>query len=218
MDEELGDDLDLIKPSCLGNAVKTVTDDKNTVLTVDKNAEIVQERIKDVEKRIKKEKDPFLKEKLQARLAILSGSVGVVMVGANSKVELKEKKDRVEDAIYATKAALQEGIVSGGGIALLNAANNIKVENIGEKILVEAIKSPFITIMANAGIESYETPSHQGVGFDVTTGKQVDMIKSGIVDPVLVTKTALKNAVSVVNTIISADCVISNMRIEDASS
>ena len=214
MDEELGDDLDLIKPSCLGNAVKTVTDDKNTVLTVDKNAEIVQERIKDVEKRIKKEKDPFLKEKLQARLAILSGSVGVVMVGANSKVELKEKKDRVEDAIYATKAALQEGIVPGGGIALLNAANNIKVENIGEKILVEAIKSPFKTIMANAGIESYETPSHQGVGFDVTTGNEVDMIESGIVDPVLVTKTALKNAVSVVNTIISADCVISNMRMD----
>jgi len=218
MDEELGDDLDLIKPDCLGQAVKVVTDDKNTVLTVDKNADIVQERIKDVEKRIKKEKDSFLKEKLQARLAILSGSVGVVMVGANSKVELKEKKDRVEDAIYATKAALQEGIVSGGGIALLNAANNIKVENIGEKILVEAIKSPFITIMANAGIENYETPSHQGVGFDVTTGKQVDMIKSGIVDPVLVTKTALKNAVSVVNTIISADCVISNMRIDYESS
>ena len=218
MDEELGDDLDLIKPDCLGQAVKVVTDDKNTVLTVDKNADIVQERIKDVEKRIKKEKDPFLKEKLQARLAILSGSVGVVMVGANSKVELKEKKDRVEDAIYATKAALQEGIVSGGGIALLNAADNIKVENIGEKILAEAIKSPFITIMANAGIENYETPSHQGVGFDVTTGKQVDMIKSGIVDPVLVTKTALKNAVSVVNTIISADCVISNMRIDHEGS
>ena len=214
MDEELGDDLDLIKSDCLGEAVKVVTDDKNTVLTVDKNVDIVKERIKDVENKIKKEKDTFLKEKLQARLAILSGSVGVVMVGANSKVELKEKKDRVEDAIYATKAALQEGIVPGGGIALLNAANNIKVENIGEKILVEAIKSPFKTIMANAGIESYETPSHQGVGFDVTTGKQVDMIKSGIVDPVLVTKTALKNAVSVVNTIISADCVISNMRMD----
>jgi len=218
MDEELGDDLDLIKPDCLGQAVKVVTDDKNTVLTVDKNVDIVQERIKDVEKRIKKEKDPFLKEKLQARLAILSGSVGVVMVGANSKVELKEKKDRVEDAIYATKAALQEGIVPGGGIALLNAANNIKVENIGEKILVEAIKSPFKTIMANAGIENYETPSHQGVGFDVTTGNEVDMIESGIVDPVLVTKTALKNAVSVVNTIISADCVISNMRIDHEGS
>ena len=154
-----------------------------------------------------------MKTKLEQRLSMLSGNVGIIYVGANSSIELKEKKDRVEDAIYATKAALQEGIVPGGGIALLNAANNIKVENIGEKILVEAIKSPFITIMANAGIESYETPSHQGVGFDVTTGKQVDMIKSGIVDPVLVTKTALKNAVSVATTITSADCIVSNIRL-----
>ena len=148
---------------------------------------------------------------------MLSGSVGLIKVGANSKVELKEKKDRVEDAIYATKAALQEGIISGGGIALLNAANSIKVENIGEKILVEAIKSPFLTIMANAGIENYEIPTQQGIGFDVISGKQVDMIKSGIVDPVLVTKTALKNAVSVVSTIISADCVISNVRVRNES-
>ena len=177
----------------------------------------MQNRIKKVEKLIKNEKDPFLKEKLQQRLSMLSGSVGVVMVGANSKVELKEKKDRVEDAIYATKAALQEGIVPGGGIALLNAANSIQINNIGEKILAEAVKSPFTTIMANAGIENYEIPTTKGIGFNVISGEQVDMIESGIVDPVLVTKTALKNAVSVVNTIISADCVISNMRIENAS-
>ena len=212
INEELGDDLEIIQPEVLGKAYKSVTDSKNTVLTLTEKPNDVNERVKTVEKLIKKEKDPFLKRKLQDRVAMLSGSVAIVNVGANSKVELKEKKDRVEDAIYATKAALQEGIVSGGGIALLNAASTIKPENIGEKILVEAIKSPFKTIMANAGIENYETPTHQGVGFDVTTGKQVDMIKSGIVDPVLVTKTALKNAVSVVNTIISADCVISNMR------
>ena len=214
INEELGDDLEIIQPEVLGKAYKSVTDSKNTVLTLTEKPTDVDERIKTVEKLIKKEKDPFLKRKLQDRIAMLSGSVAIINVGANSKVELKEKKDRVEDAIYATKAALQEGIVSGGGIALLNAASTIKPENIGEKILVEAIKSPFKTIMANAGIENYETPTHQGVGFDVTTGKQVDMIKSGIVDPVLVTKTALKNAVSVVNTIISADCVISNMRMD----
>jgi len=149
---------------------------------------------------------------------MLSGSVGVIEVGANSQVELKEKKDRVEDAIYATKAALKEGIVPGGGIALLNAADNITVENIGEKILVESIKSPFKTIMDNAGIENYKTPVTKGVGFNVITGEQVDMITSGIVDPVLVTKTALKNAVSVVNTIISAGCVISNVRASYESS
>ena len=149
---------------------------------------------------------------------MLSGSVGVVNVGAASKVELKEKKDRVEDAIYATKAALQEGIVPGGGIALLNASQNIKTENIGEKILAESIQSPFTTIMDNAGIENYAIPNLKGVGFNVITSNKVDMIKAGIVDPVLVTKTALKNAVSVVNTIISADCVISNVRIDHAGS
>ena len=218
INEELGDDFELIEPSALGEAVKVVTDDKHTVFTVSKAGKDLKERIAQVKKLIKNEdKNPFIRKKLEDRLAILSGSVGVIFVGADSKIELKEKKDRVEDAIYATKAALKEGIVPGGGIALLNASQTITTESIGEKILVEAIKSPFITIMANAGIENYETPTKKGVGFDVTTGKQVDMIKSGIVDPVLVTKTALKNAVSVVNTIISADCVISNMRTNESN-
>ena len=218
INEELGDDLDLIQPDVLGEVYKSVTDDKNTVLTLGSFSNEIEERIKDVKKQIKKEQDPFLKSKIEQRLAMLSGSVGIVEVGANSQVELKEKKDRVEDAIYATKAALKEGIVPGGGIALLNAADNINVENIGEKILVKSIKSPFNTIMENAGIENYETPTTKGVGFNVISGEQVDMIKSGIVDPVLVTKTALKNAVSVVGTIISAGCVISNVRIGNEGS
>ena len=218
INEELGDDLDLIEPSVLGRVHKSVTDDKNTVLTVGFTTDAVKERIKNVKKLIKDEKNPFVKKKIQDRLAMLSGSVGMIYVGGNSKVELKEKKYRVEDAIYATKAALQEGIVPGGGIALLNAAQNIKTENIGEKILAESIQSPFTTIMDNAGIENYAIPDLKGVGFNVITGNKVDMIKAGIVDPVLVTKTALKNAVSVVNTIISADCVISNVRIDNASS
>ena len=213
MNEELGDDLDLIQPDCLGEVVKSVTNNRTTVLTTGVNKEDLQERINTVKKALKKEKEPFFKKKLQERLAMLTGYVGIIKVGGNSKIELKEKKDRVEDAIYAVKAALQEGIVPGGGIALLNAANSIKPENIGEKILVEAIKSPFFTIMDNAGIENYETPTQKGVGYDVTTGKSVNMIKSGIVDPALVTKTALKNAISVVSTIISANCVISNIRV-----
>ena len=213
INEELGDDLDLIEPDVLGYVDKSVTDDKCTILTLGGESENLKQRVKEVEKKIKNEKDPYIKTKIQDRLVMLSGSVGVVNVGAASKVELKEKKYRVEDAIYATKAALQEGIVPGGGIALLNAAQNIKTENIGEKILAESIQSPFTTIMDNAGIENYAIPDLKGVGFNVITGNQVDMIKAGIVDPVLVTKTALKNAVSVVNTIISADCVISNVRI-----
>ena len=213
MNEELGDDLDLIQPDCLGEVVKSVTNNRTTVLTTGVDKKSLQERIDNVKKAIKNEKEPFFKKKLQERLAMLTGYVGIIRVGGNSKIELKEKKDRVEDAIYAVKAALQEGIVPGGGIALLNAANSIKPENIGEKILVEAIKSPFFTIMDNAGIENYDMPDLKGVGYDVTTGKSVDMIKSGIVDPALVTKTALKNAISVVSTIISANCVISNIRV-----
>jgi chaperonin GroEL len=148
---------------------------------------------------------------------MLSGSVGMVKVGADSKVEMKEKKDRVEDAIYATKAALKEGIVSGGGVALLNAAQNLKADSIGEKILFEAIKAPFRTILENAGLEQIAPRPKKGLGVDVVTGKAVNMIDSGIIDPVLVTKSALKNAVSVVSTIISADCVISNMRMNESN-
>jgi chaperonin GroEL len=149
---------------------------------------------------------------------MLSGSVGIIRVGANSKVELKEKKDRVEDAIYATKAALKEGIVPGGGIALLNAALDMDEQNEGEKIVSRAIIAPFRTILENAGIENAVVPDKKGYGIDVITGKEVDMINFGIVDPVLVTKTALKNAVSVATTIFSADCVINNIRVENASS
>ena len=148
---------------------------------------------------------------------MLSGSVGMIKVGADSKVELKEKKDRVEDAIYATKAALKEGIVSGGGVALLNAAQKISTDSVGEEILLKAITAPFHTILANAGLEQVEPRPTKGLGVDVVTGESVNMIESGIIDPVLVTKSALKNAVSVVTTIISADCVISNIRVNESN-
>ena len=147
---------------------------------------------------------------------MLTGSVGIVKVGANSKVELKEKRDRAEDAIYATKAALKEGIVPGGGVALLNASQKISAKAVGEKILIEAIKSPYKVILENAGI-TCNLKMKEGEGMDVVTGDFVNMIKAGIIDPVLVTKSALKNAVSVVNTIISADCVISNIRMNESN-
>ena len=218
INEELGDDLDLIDIDCLGEAYSAITDDKNTVLTIDAPEEELQERIKSIQKLINKEdKNPFIKKKHQQRLAMLSGSVGMVKVGANSKVELKEKKDRVEDAIYATRAALKEGIVPGGGIALLNAAQNLKADNAGEQILFDSVTSPFHTVLENAGLEQIKPRPEKGVGVDVVTGKSVNMIDSGIIDPVLVTKSALKNAVSVVTTIVSANCVISNMRINESN-
>nr|AQM32615.1 chaperonin GroEL [uncultured virus] len=214
--EELGDDLDLIQPDCLGEAVKSVTDDKNTVITIKKLPQAAKERIKTVRKKIKEEKNDYIKEKLQQRLAMLSGAVGIIKVGANSKVELKEKKDRVDDAIHATKAALREGIVPGAGIALHNAATNIESNVSTEKLLYEAIKMPYKTILLNAGI-NYGPNFDNGWGINVVTGKGVDLIKEGIIDPVLVTKTALINAVSVALTILSADCVISNIRINESS-
>jgi len=214
INEELGDDLDLIDIDCLGEAYTAITDDRYTVLTIDTPEKELQERIESIQKLIDKEdKNPFIKKKHQQRLAMLSGSVGIIKVGANSKVELKEKKDRVEDAIYATKAALKEGIVPGGGVALLNASQKISTDSVGEKILMKAITAPFHTILHNAGIHIMDgTEDHEGYGVDAITGERIKMINAGIIDPVLVTKSALKNAVSVVSTIISADCVISNMR------
>ena len=209
--EDLGDDLDLIDESFLGEAVKAVTDDKDTVITTTGINEATKDRIETIEKQIKEEKNPYLLKKLNDRKAMLSGAVGIIYVGANSKVELKEKKDRVEDAIYAVKAALKEGIVPGAGVALVNASSSISPKCPGEKILLDAIKAPFKRILENGGI----TPPDEigkGRGIDVVTGKSVRMVSAGIIDPVLVTKTALKNAASVATTIMSADCVISNVR------
>ena len=214
INEELGDDLDIITPDYLGEAEQVTTDDRHTVITLGDITPEVKERISEVKIKIKDEKNGFIKKKLEQRLAMLSGSVGIVKVGAGSKVELKEKKDRAEDAIYATKAALKEGIVPGGGIALLNASQKISPNGVGEEILLEAIKAPFRVILENAGLEQVSTRPEKGIGVDVVTGESVNMIESGIIDPVLVTKSALKNAVSVVSTIISADCVISNIRYE----
>jgi len=217
MNEELGDDLDLIDVNCLGEAEYAATDDKNTVITTIDLENEISERIDHVAKLVADEKNPFLKTKLEQRLSMLSGSVGIIKVGADSKVELKEKKDRVEDAIYATKAALKEGIVPGGGIALLNASQKISTDSVGEQVLLDAIRSPFETIMYNAGFEVLDLPSKEGVGVNVVTGDEVNMVEAGIIDPVLVTKSALKNAVSVVMTIVSADCVISNARADESN-
>jgi len=216
MNEELGDDLDLIEPSVLGEAVKVVTDERTTVLQINDLGEALEDRIKSVEDKIAKEQNPYFKRRLEQRLAMLTGSVAIIKVGADSKVELKEKKDRIEDAIHATKAAIKEGIVAGGGVALLNASKKLDVNNVGEKALYEAIQAPYETILSNAGLE-FKDLERKGMGINVVTGKPVNMVRAGIIDPVLVTKSALKNAVSVVKTIVSADCVINNIRLDEGN-
>ena len=213
INEDLGDDMDLIQPEHLGTCIKSVTNHEETILQVDlSNKPEVEETIVLLEKQIKETKNPNIKIRLEKRLAKLKAKVATVKVGANSEVELKEKKDRVEDAICATKAAIKEGIVPGGGIALLNASQQLKPTSLGEEILYNSIKMPYELILKNAGVDNYETPTVEGTGLDVVTGNTVDMVKAGIIDPLLVTKSALMNAASVATTILSTDCVINNIR------
>ncbi len=217
INEDLGDDIDLIGPEHLGECLKSTTDQQETILQLTETPQVVKDLIIELEKELKKTKDPAIVIKLEKRLARLSAKVAIVKVGANSEVELKEKQARVEDAICATKAAIKQGIVSGGGIALLNAAENVKVSSPGEEVLLKAIEAPFNTILENAGIDGCRVDASSGEGLDVVTGETVNMIEYGIIDPLLVTKSALQNASSVATTILSTDCVINNLRINESN-
>jgi chaperonin GroEL len=217
INEDLGDDIDLIGPEHLGECLKSITDPTETILQLGETSEAVQGVIEDLENQLKETKDPAKVVRLEKRLARLSALVAIVKVGANSEVELKEKQARVEDAICATKAAIKQGIVPGGGIALLNAADNCQYNTPGEKALLKAIEAPFNKILENAGITESRVNMTEGEGLDVVTGNTVNMIKHGIIDPLLVTKSALQNASSVATTILSTDCVINNLRIGDES-
>jgi chaperonin GroEL len=214
INEDLGDDMDLISVEHLGTCLKSITSDDNTILKVDlTNNKEVKETMSMIETQLSQSNIGGIRARLEKRLSKLRGKVAVVKVGTNSEVELKEKRDRVEDAIYATKAAIKEGIVPGGGIALMNASNFLKPNNLGEEILYSAIKKPYELILENAGITSYDLPEGEGIGLDVVTGNTVNMVKAGIIDPLLVTKSALRNAASVATTIMSTDCVVNNIRI-----
>ena len=164
------------------------------------------------------------KEKLQERLAKLSGGVAVLEVGAASEVEQKEKKDRIDDALQATRAAIEEGVVAGGGIALLNAIDvldSVKVadeeEKVGLRILKNALQAPFRQIMSNAGLEaaSYIKDMKGGKGFDARHEKVVDMVKEGIIDPVKVTRSALQNAASVAMLLLTTEAVVNDAPSKD---
>jgi chaperonin GroEL len=214
INEDLGDDLDLIQPEHLGTCIKSVTSHEETILHVGEPSEEILDIIKDIKISLLDNNTNYQVIKLEKRLARLTAKISIVKVGANSEIELKEKADRIEDAICATKAAIKEGIVPGGGIALLNASYVIDTFSLGEEILLDSIKAPFKTILDNAGIEDVpiEIISKIGYGLNVITGETVKMIDAGIIDPLLVTKSALRNAASVAVTILSTDCVINNLR------
>ena len=214
INEDLGDDMDLIQPELLGTCLKSTTTEKETVIQVGEPSEEILSIITQIKQELLDKPNPGHIVRLEKRLARLSAKIAIVKVGANSDIELKEKADRVEDAICATKAAIKEGIVPGGGIALLNAMQNTKASTPAERVLLNAIRSPFNVILDNAGI-SYtdkELSEDKGIGLNVITAESVNMIENGIIDPLLVTKSALINAVSVATTILSTDCVINNLR------
>ena len=171
--------MNIIQPDYLGRCLSSVTDKNETILKVETN-ESIEEVINNLQQDLKKENNPNKVIQIEKRLARLKAKVATVKIGANSDIELKEKRDRVEDAICATKAAIKDGIVPGGGIALLNASQNLKPESIGEEVLYCAIRKPYETILRNAGITEYVDPDEDGRGLDVVTGNTVDMVKAGI--------------------------------------
>ena len=155
------------------------------------------------------------KNLLNERIANLSGGVGVIYVGALSDIEQKEKKDRIDDAVCAVQAALEDGILPGGGVALLDIGLTVCIHNtVADKIMGEALRAPFNQIVTNAGKNCDEILSHRqdGMGYDVKGEQYGDMVKLGIIDPTKVTKNALLNAVSVATTIMSTNAIITNIR------
>ena len=202
----------------LGSADKVIQDRDGTVIVVEDKPQAVVEKIEELRGLLEKEDHYVMKSHFEKRLALLCGGVSRIYVGADTEPELKEKKDRVDDAIHAVKAAKKEGILPGGGAALYHlATNNTLLGNAGQltgaTILNTALLSPFNKILKNAGLKPSDyTLKKWGLGVDVTDGKIKDMRKAGIIDPTLVTKEAVINAVSVATTILSTDAIVSNIR------
>ena len=215
--EELGRSLDTADLGDLGQAEKIiVTKDSTTIVGGKGDKASVNARIESIKKEITATNSDYDKEKLQERLAKLTGGVAILEVGAATEVEMKERKDRIDDALSATRAAIEEGIVAGGGIALydsLKALDSVKVirdEAIGLNILREALKAPFRKIMQNAGKDpaSWIRDIGNGKGYDAREDAVVDMIKAGIMDPVKVTRSALQNAASVATLFLTTEAVV----------
>lgn len=229
--DELGIKLSDADPMCMGMA-KTVkiTKDSTTIIEGAGNKEDIEALVAQLKNQLSETESQYEKEKLQERIAKLAGGVGVIKVGAATEVEMNEKKDRVDDALHATKAAVEEGIVAGGGTALIRAADmiadSVKFDNedqiTGSKIVLRAIEEPLRQIAANAGKEPSvilnkvkELSGNQG--YDARADKFYDLVENGIIDPVKVTKNALKNASSIASMILTTNCVIVEKKENDST-
>ena len=224
--EELGLKLENTSVSQLGNA-KTVKVDKDntTIINGAGKQKDIQDRIAQIKKQIEETTSDYDREKLQERLAKLAGGVAVINVGAATEVEMKEKKHRVEDALSATRAAIDEGIVAGGGIALIQAALALEKfniskfsddEKVGFKTVKRALEEPIRQIAENGGVDGSiiadkAKTSKKGIGFDASKGEWVDMMKAGIIDPAKVTRSALQNAASVAALLLTTECAITDL-------
>jgi chaperonin GroEL len=222
--EELGRKLDSATVEDLGSAASIVIDKDNTTIVDGANSPTdVEARIAQIKTEIENTSSDYDKEKLQERLAKLSGGVAVIKVGAATETEMKEKKDRVDDALSATKAAVEEGVVIGGGAALIRAIANVDLtltgdEEIGAQIVSRAVKAPMKQIAANAGfdpgvvVNNVEQSDNKNSGFNAATGEYVDMFEAGIIDPVKVSRVALQNAVSVASLLLTTEATVSDIK------
>ena len=220
--EEMGLKLENTKLSQLGRARKIVIDkDSTTIVDGAGESDAIKGRIKQLKAEVENTDSDFDREKLQERLAKLSGGVAVVKVGAATETEMKEKKHRVEDALQATRAALEEGIVAGGGVALLNAAKAIKLDTLegdertGAAIIVRALEEPLRQLAYNAGLEgsvvvNQVRSAKKGHGLDVDTTEVVDLVAAGIIDPTMVTRSALQNAASIAKNILMTEAIVAD--------
>ena len=220
--EDLGIKLENIKVEDLGRAKRIVVDkDNTTIIEGAGKASDIEGRVKQIRAQIEDTTSDYDREKLQERLAKLVGGVAVIKVGAATETELKEKKARVEDAMHATRAAVEEGIVPGGGVALLRgqkALDNLKLEDddeqIGVQIVRRALEEPLRQIVNNAGhegsivIEKVRAEKNPNFGFNAATDEYVDLVKSGVIDPAKVTRTALQNAASIASLLLTTEAVI----------
>jgi chaperonin GroEL len=218
--EEMGLKLENTKVSQLGRARRVVIDkDTTTIIDGAGEAEAIKARIKQLKQEIENTDSDFDREKLQERLAKLAGGVAVIKVGAATETEMKEKKHRVEDAVQATRAALEEGVVAGGGVALLNAVGSIKLDELegdertGASIVVRALEEPIRQLADNAGLEgSVVVNSVRGAkpghGLNVESGEVEDLFGAGIIDPTMVTRSALQNAASIAKNILTTEAVV----------
>jgi len=221
--EDLGIKLESVKPEMLGKARRVMSDkDKTTIVQGKGSATAIKQRVAQIEAQIAQTTSDFDREKLQERRAKLSGGVGVIKVGAATEVEQKEKQHRVEDAVEATKAAVEEGIVSGGGVALVDAIkalDSLKLpdeEMVGVRILRRALEQPMRQIAENAGVDGSVViekikKSPSGTGYNAAIGKYEDMVKAGIIDPVKVTRSALQNAVSVASLVLTTEAMVTDL-------